>query len=156
MKRTDHASRLDKFFDEAAGPPIDISATVNRAGIPPSEVDEVIYGNEVSAGLGQNVARRAKGATTRQPKPSPWNRQHRITPALKGRCSRAQGVSPGLWPRRMTLSPLQRAKDPSCLFLLCVLCSSVSLCENSAATGGVSLDTHFAPVGKSVPSDCPE
>ena len=30
------------------------------------------------------------------------------------------------------------------------------LCENSAATGGVPLDTHFAPLGKSVPSDCPE
>lgn len=32
-------------------------ATVNRAGIPPSEIEEVIFGNVVSAGLGQNVAR---------------------------------------------------------------------------------------------------
>ncbi len=32
-------------------------AAVNRAGIPPGEVDEVIFGNVVSAGLGQNVAR---------------------------------------------------------------------------------------------------
>ena len=32
-------------------------AAINRAGIPPDAVDEVIFGNVVSAGLGQNVAR---------------------------------------------------------------------------------------------------
>ncbi len=32
-------------------------AAVNRAGVPPDHVDEVIFGNVVSAGLGQNVAR---------------------------------------------------------------------------------------------------
>ena len=32
-------------------------AAVSRAGVPASEVDEVIFGNVVSAGLGQNVAR---------------------------------------------------------------------------------------------------
>ncbi len=32
-------------------------AALERAGLPPAEVDEVIFGNVVSAGLGQNVAR---------------------------------------------------------------------------------------------------
>lgn len=32
-------------------------AAVHRAGVPPDQVDEVIFGNVVSAGLGQNVAR---------------------------------------------------------------------------------------------------
>ncbi|MEW5937229.1 MAG: acetyl-CoA C-acetyltransferase [Candidatus Thermoplasmatota archaeon] len=36
-----------------------IREAVARAGIPPSEIDEVIMGNVVSAGLGQNPARQA-------------------------------------------------------------------------------------------------
>ncbi|HHH79672.1 MAG TPA: acetyl-CoA C-acetyltransferase [Thermoplasmatales archaeon] len=36
-----------------------IKETVKRAGVKPEEVDEVIMGNVVSAGLGQNVARQA-------------------------------------------------------------------------------------------------
>jgi acetyl-CoA C-acetyltransferase len=36
-----------------------VKAAVNRAGIPPEKIDEVILGNVVSAGLGQNVARQA-------------------------------------------------------------------------------------------------
>jgi acetyl-CoA C-acetyltransferase len=36
-----------------------VKAAVNRAGIPPETIDEVIMGNVVSAGLGQNVARQA-------------------------------------------------------------------------------------------------
>lgn len=32
-------------------------AAISRAGIPPDQIDEVIFGNVVSAGLGQNVAR---------------------------------------------------------------------------------------------------
>lgn len=34
-----------------------VKAAVHRAGVPPDQVDEVIFGNVVSAGLGQNVAR---------------------------------------------------------------------------------------------------
>lgn len=34
-----------------------VKATLARAGVPPEHVDEVIFGNVVSAGLGQNVAR---------------------------------------------------------------------------------------------------
>ena len=40
----------------ALGSVVAKSATV-RAGIPPDQIDEVIFGNVVSAGLGQNVAR---------------------------------------------------------------------------------------------------
>src|ERR1043166_9045853 len=36
-----------------------VKAAVQRAGVPPDQVDEVIFGNVVSAGLGQNVARQA-------------------------------------------------------------------------------------------------
>ena len=36
-----------------------VKASVARAGISPDKVDEVIFGNVVSAGLGQNVARQA-------------------------------------------------------------------------------------------------
>src|SRR5213593_943402 len=36
-----------------------IKAAIGRAGVPREEVDEVIFGNVVSAGLGQNVARQA-------------------------------------------------------------------------------------------------
>ncbi|MDB6064107.1 MAG: thlA 3 [Pedosphaera sp.] len=36
-----------------------IKGSLERAGIPPSQVDEVIFGNVLSAGLGQNVARQA-------------------------------------------------------------------------------------------------
>lgn len=36
-----------------------ISAALARAGVPPEKVDEVIFGNVISAGLGQNVARQA-------------------------------------------------------------------------------------------------
>jgi len=36
-----------------------IKESVNRAGIKPKDVDEVIMGNVVQAGLGQNVARQA-------------------------------------------------------------------------------------------------
>ena len=32
-------------------------AAISRAGIPPDQIDEVIFGNVVAAGLGQNVAR---------------------------------------------------------------------------------------------------
>jgi len=38
---------------------IAIKAAVNKAGISPQEVNEIIMGNVVSAGLGQNVARQA-------------------------------------------------------------------------------------------------
>src|SRR5579884_3156422 len=38
---------------------IAIRAAVERAGIPANKVDEVIFGNVVSAGLGQNVARQS-------------------------------------------------------------------------------------------------
>src|SRR2546423_15375086 len=50
-----------------------IKAALDRAGVPADQVDEVIFGNVVSAGLGQNVARQvsigaglnaAIGATT--------------------------------------------------------------------------------------------
>jgi acetyl-CoA C-acetyltransferase len=50
-----------------------VRAALARAGVPAREVDEVIFGNVVSAGLGQNVARQvalgsalspAVGATT--------------------------------------------------------------------------------------------
>lgn len=34
-----------------------VRATLDRAGIAPADVDEVIFGNVISAGLGQNVAR---------------------------------------------------------------------------------------------------
>jgi len=34
-----------------------VKAALARAGVPASQVDEVIFGNVVSAGLGQNVAR---------------------------------------------------------------------------------------------------
>ena len=36
-----------------------IKAAIGRVGVPREEVDEVIFGNVVSAGLGQNVARQA-------------------------------------------------------------------------------------------------
>src|SRR4051812_39216535 len=36
-----------------------IKAALERSGVPMSEVDEVIFGNVLSAGLGQNVARQA-------------------------------------------------------------------------------------------------
>src|SRR4051812_1840166 len=36
-----------------------IKAAISRAGIPKDQVNEVIFGNVVSAGLGQNVARQA-------------------------------------------------------------------------------------------------
>jgi acetyl-CoA C-acetyltransferase len=36
-----------------------IRATVERAGVSPNDVDEVIMGNVVSAGQGQNPARQA-------------------------------------------------------------------------------------------------
>jgi acetyl-CoA C-acetyltransferase len=36
-----------------------IKAAVGRAGVSPEQIDEVIFGNVVSAGLGQNVARQA-------------------------------------------------------------------------------------------------
>jgi len=36
-----------------------IKEVINRAGIQPQEIDEVIMGNVVSAGLGQNIARQA-------------------------------------------------------------------------------------------------
>src|SRR5438876_9852237 len=36
-----------------------VKAAVSRAGIPAAQIDEVIFGNVVSAGLGQNVARQA-------------------------------------------------------------------------------------------------
>ncbi|MBN2600217.1 MAG: acetyl-CoA C-acetyltransferase [Candidatus Thermoplasmatota archaeon] len=36
-----------------------IKEAVRRTGVPPQEIDEVIMGNVVSAGLGQNVARQA-------------------------------------------------------------------------------------------------
>ncbi|SRR5581483_4653461 len=36
-----------------------IKAAVERAGIPPAQVDEVIFGNVLSAGVGQNPARQA-------------------------------------------------------------------------------------------------
>src|SRR5207248_7471005 len=36
-----------------------IKAAIGRAGLPREEVNEVIFGNVVSAGLGQNVARQA-------------------------------------------------------------------------------------------------
>ncbi len=40
-----------------------MKAALERAGVPGAEVDEVIFGNVVSAGLGQNVARQvARGA----------------------------------------------------------------------------------------------
>lgn len=38
---------------------IAIRAAIERAGIPANKVDEVIFGNVVSAGLGQNVARQS-------------------------------------------------------------------------------------------------
>src|SRR5882724_10593290 len=36
-----------------------IKAALKRANVPASEVDEVIFGNVIGAGLGQNVARQA-------------------------------------------------------------------------------------------------
>lgn len=36
-----------------------INATLERAGVPKAKVDEVIFGNVLSAGLGQNVARQS-------------------------------------------------------------------------------------------------
>jgi acetyl-CoA C-acetyltransferase len=36
-----------------------IKAAIQRAGLPPDQVDEVIFGNVLSAGLGQNPARQA-------------------------------------------------------------------------------------------------
>jgi acetyl-CoA C-acetyltransferase len=36
-----------------------IKAALQRAGVPSSEVDEVLFGNVIGAGLGQNVARQA-------------------------------------------------------------------------------------------------
>jgi len=36
-----------------------VKAAIQRAGVPKDQVDEVIFGNVVSAGLGQNVARQA-------------------------------------------------------------------------------------------------
>src|SRR6478736_3758103 len=36
-----------------------IKAAISRAGIRPNDVDEVIFGNVISAGLGQNPARQA-------------------------------------------------------------------------------------------------
>jgi len=50
-----------------------VKAALGRAGVPPDKIDEVIFGNVVGAGLGQNVARQvtigaglspAVGATT--------------------------------------------------------------------------------------------
>src|SRR5882724_1591286 len=34
-----------------------VKAAIQRAGISPDQIDEVIFGNVISAGLGQNVAR---------------------------------------------------------------------------------------------------
>src|SRR6266436_5687263 len=36
-----------------------VKAAVARSGIPADQIDEVIFGNVISAGLGQNVARQA-------------------------------------------------------------------------------------------------
>ena len=38
---------------------VTIRAALERAGVEPGAVDEVIFGNVLSAGLGQNVARQA-------------------------------------------------------------------------------------------------
>ena len=45
-------------------PAVDLGATVikeavNRAGLKPEDIDEVIFGNVITAGLGQNPARQA-------------------------------------------------------------------------------------------------
>src|SRR5215471_15672841 len=34
-----------------------VRAALKRSGVPPEQIDEVIFGNVVGAGLGQNVAR---------------------------------------------------------------------------------------------------
>ena len=47
-------------FDTTPAPALGsvvVKAALARAGVPASQVDEVIFGNVVSAGLGQNVAR---------------------------------------------------------------------------------------------------
>jgi len=49
-------------FDSTPAPALGgavIKAAIARAGMPKEEVDEVIFGNVISAGLGQNVARQA-------------------------------------------------------------------------------------------------
>lgn len=45
-----------------------VKAALSRAQIPPGEVDEVIFGNVVSAGLGQNVARQVSIGAGLDPK----------------------------------------------------------------------------------------
>src|SRR5438552_13273571 len=47
-------------FEHTAAPKLGSEAlrgALSRAGVSPDQVDEVIFGNVVSAGLGQNVAR---------------------------------------------------------------------------------------------------
>ena len=44
-----------------------VREAVKRAGIDPASVDECIMGNVVSAGLGQNAARQARGLLTQHP-----------------------------------------------------------------------------------------
>jgi acetyl-CoA C-acetyltransferase len=49
-------------FDSTPAPTLGsavITAAISRAGVPKEEINEVIFGNVVSAGLGQNVARQA-------------------------------------------------------------------------------------------------
>src|SRR5437016_10968978 len=49
-------------FDSTAAPVLGsavVKAAIARAGVPKDQVNEVIFGNVVSAGLGQNVARQA-------------------------------------------------------------------------------------------------
>ena len=49
-------------FDSVPAPTLGstvVKAAIARAGVPKEQVDEVIFGNVVSAGLGQNVARQA-------------------------------------------------------------------------------------------------
>ncbi len=56
---------IGSFCGALAGVPapklaiIAIQAALQRATVPAAQVDEVIFGNVLSAGLGQNVARQA-------------------------------------------------------------------------------------------------
>ena len=74
-----------------------VEEAVKRAGIKPEQVDELVFGCVLQAGLGQNVARQvslAAGLPIAVPNPCPW---------LPMRCPLHAGVQECSTPRWSTL-----------------------------------------------------
>jgi len=80
-----------------------VKAALERAKVDPSQVDEVIYGNVLGAGLGQNVARQVElgRASPRRPTPTPSTRSAPLV--LKASC----------WPPRRLCAATARSWWPA-------------------------------------------